>query len=197
MNRNRITVFIFAVLITAFGLVPTAFGQPGATKTTAVKVTNTDTEAVPVKIIPMADGRKAFQARVIVGPTGSGFSSAFLQIPAGKRLIIENVSVITRSPQGMYMETNYNTYIDNNNDGVGDIADITFHRVVLADQGAIDGVQMATANHKVLVFADEQIGAGHFGVHVQARLNGTIPTGGFAQAQYTFSGWVEDIPVNE
>lgn len=195
MNRNRIEIFIFAVLVVTFALVPSGFGQTGATKTTAVKVTNTDAEPVPVKVIPMADGRKAFQARVIVSPTGNGFSSAILQIPAGKRLIIENVSVITRSPQGMYMETNYNTYIDNNNDGVGDLADITFHRVTLADQGAIDGVQIATANHKVLVFADEQIGTGHFAVAVQARLNGMLPSGGFAQAQYTFSGWVEDIPT--
>lgn len=196
MNRNRVEIFIFAVVVLAFALVPSAFGQTRATKTTSVKVTNSDAEPVPVKVIPMANGRKAFQARVIVGPTGSGFSSAVLQIPAGKRLIIENISVITRSPAGMYMETNYNTYIDNNNDGVGDIADVTFHRVALADQGAIDGVQIATANHKVLVFADEQIGTGHYGVHVQARLNGALPSGGFAQAQYTFSGWVEDIPVN-
>lgn len=196
MKIKGIHTYILAALFVGFALTATAFAQTGATKTTAVKVTNTDAEAVPVKIIPMADGRKAFQARLIVGPTGSGFSSAVLQIPAGKRLIIENVSVITRSPAGMYMETNYNTYIDNNNDGAGDIADITFHRVVLADQGAIDGIQMATANHRVLVFADEQIGTGHYGVQVQARLNGALPAGGFAQAQYTFSGWVEDIPVN-
>ncbi|MDM7921246.1 MAG: hypothetical protein QUS14_03015 [Pyrinomonadaceae bacterium] len=195
MNKPNIHTRFAVLLIAVAAAAGAAYGQTGATKTTAVKVTNTDAEAVPVKIIPMADGRKAFQARVIVQPTANGFSSALLQIPAGKRLIIENVSVITRSPEGMYMETNYNTYIDNNNDGVGDIADITFHRVVLADQGAIDGVQMATANHKVLVFADEQIGTGHFGVQVQARLNGALPTGGFAQAQYTFSGWVEDIPA--
>lgn len=173
------------------GAQPTASGG----NTQAVRVTNTDTEPVPVKIIPMSNGRKAFQARIIVQPLGNGFQTQFLQIPAGKRLVIENVSVITRSPQGMRMETNYFTYIDNNNDGVGDIADITFHRAALLDQGLFDGVQIASANHDVLVFADELIGTQHLQVGVQARLNGPLPSGAFAQAQYTFSGWVEDIPT--
>src|SRR5262245_29762359 len=70
--------------------------------------------------------RKAFQARVIVTPLGTGFQSALLPIPAGKRFVIENVSVITRCPEGLRMEVNFFCYIDNNDDGVGDISDITF-----------------------------------------------------------------------
>jgi hypothetical protein len=197
MKRNRIGIFIFAVLIAAFGLVPAGFGQTGTTKTQTVKVTNTDAEPVPVKIIPMSNGRKAFQARVIVEPLGNGFDTKFLQIPAGKRLIIENVSVITRSPQGMRMEVNYFTYIDSNNDGVGDIADIVFHRSALIEQGLFDGVQIAAANDDVLTFADEQIGTSHYRVGVQARLNGMPPAGSFSQAQFTFTGWVEDIPATQ
>jgi hypothetical protein len=185
--RSRAVLAAFMIIASSaaaaaqvtIGAQPTASG--GSTQ--SVRVTNTDTEPVPVKIIPMSNGRKAFQARVIVQPLGNGFQSATLQIPSGKRLVIENVSVITRSPQGMRMETNYFTYIDNNNDGVGDIADITFHRPALIDQGLFDTVQIATANHDVLVFADELIGTGHHMVVVQARLNGPLPSGAFAQAQ--------------
>lgn len=91
------------------------------------------------------------------------------------------------------MEINLSTYIDNNDDGVGDISDIVFHRIALTDQGVFGGTAISSANHKVLVFADEQIGTGHFGVTLQARLNGS--TTEFAQAQVTFSGYVEDIPA--
>jgi len=94
------------------------------------------------------------------------------------------------------MEVNFFCYIDNNGDGVGDIADITFHRIALTDQGVFDGTAIASANHKVLVFADEQIGTGHFGVTAQARLNGTVTPGpAIVQAQFTFSGYLEDIPA--
>jgi hypothetical protein len=47
-----------------------------------------------------------FQARVIVTPTGNGFATGPLDIPEGKRFVIKNVSVITRSPEGMRMELN-------------------------------------------------------------------------------------------
>jgi hypothetical protein len=133
--------------------------------------------------------RTAFQSRVIVTPLGTGFQSA------GKRLVIENVSVITRSPEGMRMEVNFFSYIDRNGDNVGDIADITFNRIVLVDQGVFDGVQLAAANHAVLVFADEQIGMGHYKVVAQARLNGAPPANAFTQAQFTFSGYLEDLPT--
>jgi hypothetical protein len=142
-----------------------------------------------------APTRTAFQARVIVTPLGTGFQSSFLDIPAGKRFVIENVSVITRSPEGMRMEVNFFSYIDRNGDNVGDIADITFHRIVLVDQGVFDGVQLAAANHAVLVFADEQIGTGHYKVAAQARLNGMPPANAFTQAQFTFSGYLEDLPT--
>ena len=139
--------------------------------------------------------RRPHQARVIVTPLGTGFQTAFMGIPAGKRFVIENVSVVTRSPEGMRMEVNFFTYIDANGDGIGDIADITFHRVTLIDQGVFDGVSLATANHKVLVFADEQIGTQRYFVAGQARLNGMPPANSHPQAQFTFSGYLEDLPA--
>lgn len=133
------------------------------------------------------DGRQAFQARAFASPQGTGIHSSFLTIPAGKRLIIENVSVIARRPEGLQVEANFFTYIDNDGDGVGDVEEITFHRITFTEQGVFDGMQISTANHKVMVFADTS----H--VAVQARLNGT--TSGFVQIQFTLSGYLEDLPT--
>lgn len=141
-------------------------------------------------------GRRPFQARVIVTPQGNGFETVFLPIPAGKRLVIENVSAIARTAPGQRMEMNYFAYYDNNGNGDtgGGIEDITFHRVALTEQGTFGDTAIASANHKVLVFADEQIGSTHHQVGVQARLN-EYPAVGSPQAQFTFSGYVEDLPV--
>lgn len=155
-----------------------------------VQLSNTTTNPLPVKVVE--DKRKAFQARAIVNVSNTGIQSALLPIPAGKRLVIENVSAIARLPEGLRMEMNFFTYIDNNNNGVADIADIVFHRIALTDQGVFDGTAIYSANHKVLVFADEQIGTQHLQVVLQARLSGAASTP--AQAQVTFTGYLEDCP---
>jgi hypothetical protein len=51
-----------------------------------------------------------------------------------------------------------------------------------------------TANHNVLIFADEQIGTSHYGVGVSVRMNGVYGSGQ-GQGQVTFSGYVEDLPA--
>lgn len=150
---------------------------------------------LPVAAIKEPAERKAYQARIAVTPLGTGFQGAFLQTPAGKRFVIENVSVITRSPEGLRMEVNFFCYIDANDDGEINEQDITFHRIALTDQGTFNGTSIATANHRVLVFADSIIGEGQQGITIQARLNGTYTPGPQAiQAQFTFSGYLEDIP---
>jgi hypothetical protein len=130
---------------------------------------------------------------LIVGPKGPGIDSASMLIPTGKRLVIENVSAISRVPEGLRTELNFFTHMDSNGDGVGDIADITFHRITLTEQGTFDGVAISTGNHKILVFGDGTIGASQFALVLQARLNGT--TTQFTQVQVTFSGYLEDLPV--
>ena len=71
-----------------------------------------------------------------------------------RRLVIENVSAIARCPDGQRMEINFHSHLDNNGDGVGDVADITCHRIALSDQGTFGGMHIFSANHKVLAFAD-------------------------------------------
>ena len=158
-----------------------------------VKLANTPGDPLAVKVVNSGSARKPFQFRMIVSPTNTATSSQVYQIPAGKRLVIENVSAIARMPQGMKMEMNFFCYYDNG-DGIGDQSDITFHRIALVDQGYIEPYQFATANHKVLVFADQQIGGVPFNLVVQARLSGPVAAAA-AQGQFTFSGYIEDLPT--
>jgi hypothetical protein len=162
----------------------------------SVRLTNSDVDPLAVKVIGGQSARKPFQFRLLINPIGNGNQSQSYAIPAGKRLVIENVSAIARCPVGYRMEINFFTYLDNG-DGVGDSSDITFHRIALTDQGAFDTTFIASANHKVLVFADERIGTTQFGLVLQARLNAVIPTNAFAQAQVTFSGYLEDLPLTQ
>lgn len=90
------------------------------------------------------------------------------------------------------MELKFYTYFDNG-DAVGDLNDITFHRIVLTDQGTFQGTAVSTANHSVLVFADELIGTAHFQIGIEVRLTGLATQ--VAQGQITFSGYIEDLPV--
>lgn len=160
-----------------------------------VQLSNSAINPLSVKIIE-SGARKPFQTRASVNiPADDNFETAFLPIPAGKRLVIENISAIARCPKGQRMELDFFTYFDNG-DGVGDsLNDITFHRVALTEQGTFEnlGTTVLTANHKVLVFADERIGTTHFQIGIRARINGIAA--GTAQGQITFSGYLEDLPT--
>lgn len=153
-----------------------------------VRLPNSPTNPLSVKV-ENTPTRKTFQKRISVAPQGLGFSSAALQIPAGKRFVIENVSIVGRIPDGLKAEVNFFTYT-NNGDGV---PELTFHRFAMIEQGVFNGTAISVANNKVLVFADEQIGTQHFVIQAQARLNAA--TTEFTQVQFTFSGYLEDLPT--
>ena len=175
------TILMFAMFSVA------AFGQ-----TENVKTVGIDPAKNTVKV---ESTKKPFQARVFVTPLGNGFSSGSLPIPEGKRLVIENVSVISRIPEGLKAEVNFYTYMDNDGDGVGGIEDIVFHRIPLTDQGVFDGTAISVFNQKMLVFADSKIGDATYTVVAQARVNGTVPANAPSQVQFTISGYLEDLPA--
>lgn len=151
-----------------------------------------DTNPLAVKV---TSNRKPFQVRIIVTPSGLGNATATYPIPAGKRLVIENISAVGRVPAGLKMEMNFFVYCDNDGDGVIDPEDLVFNRVALIDQGTFDDTTILAANHKVLVFADGTIGSSNLSISLIARLNAA--TTGFAQGQLTISGYLEDLPANQ
>jgi len=219
MNRTKqstLTIFAFAFLVAAIFATTTVAqkekpddeAKAAAVKTVEAKqkgpwtvgidptkngVTIVNSNPLPVSIVSGPNTRKPFQVRLAVGPSSTGIDSTHFTIPAGKRLVIENVSAISRIPNGLKAEVNFFTYLDSNGDGVGDSQDITFHRIALTDQGVFDGVAISTANHKTLVFGDGTIGGSQFSLALQGRLSGA--TTAFTQIQVTFSGYIEDLSV--
>ena len=179
----------FAAIVLTCG----AVSAQSTAKTQTVRVTNTPDDPVPVTVVQGPSSRKPFQIRMFVNPKSTGNDTSNFIIPAGKRVVIENVSAICRIPVGLKAEVSFFTYIDSNGDGVGDIQDITFHRLTLIDQGTFDGVAISTANHKTLVFGDGTIGGSQYSIGLQGRLNGTTTES--TQIQVTFSGYLEDLPV--
>lgn len=159
----------------------------------AVKLLSSDVEPVAVKLVGSGTGRKPFQTRISANvDTGSTANSAYLAIPAGKRLVIENISAIGRTAPGTRMQMQFFSYLDNG-DGI-DGNEIVFHRIALTDQGVFNGIATSSANHKVLIFADEQIGTSHYGLVLEVRTD--LPAaGGITQGQITLSGYVEDLPT--
>jgi hypothetical protein len=192
-NYQKLPVLLSLALVIV--LAGSVFGQkPWETKTAIGNLA--DAQAVnvtPLNLLSVEDAkapvRQLFKKRITVSPNGLGFSIVAMNIPAGKRLVIENVSAIVRCPEGRRMDVNYFTYV-NNGDGV---AKKTFHVLVLQKQGSFNGSGIFAANRKGLVFADEQIGGEHFSVGVSARLSAA--NAGFAQAQFTFTGYTEDLPA--
>jgi hypothetical protein len=157
-----------------------------------VRLPNSDADPLAVKVVP-ANGRKPVQFRMFVGPTSTGQHTTHWIIPAGKRLVVENISVVARTPPGLKMALQLFSYFDSDGNGQGDTNDITFHRIPLIDQGTFGDFSVSSANLKVLIFADERIGTSTGNaLSLQGQLNGT--TTEFTQGQVTVSGYLEDLP---
>ena len=201
MNKvlNYFAAAIIAAILMVVAFNGAAFGQTDNTKTVGidpakntVQLPNNAANPLSVKV---ENVRKPFQKRISVAPLGNGFSGVPLQIPAGKRLVIENVSVVGRIPEGLKLEVNFFTYMDNDGNGVNDPEDLTFHRIPMTEQGVFDGTAISAFNQKMLVFADGSIGNSALSIVAQARLNGSVPANTFTQVQFTFSGYLEDLPT--
>ena len=182
---KSITLPIVLSIIMVVSFTGSALGQSGdsrdadgpttisSAKTPVVEPTQSSSWGIGTNATDRKDEpvRKPFQVRAAINVgIGSSGASGFLPIPVGKRLVIENVSAVGRCNEGLRMELKFFSYFDNG-DGVGDSSDITFHRIVLTDQGTFQGTAVSTANHKVLVFADELIGTSHFQIGIDVRLS--------------------------
>jgi hypothetical protein len=149
------SIFIFTAMI--LGLTGFTFGQATSSKdvnvvnTPNVNVVNTPTVGIDpakntVQAANAASGPLAvtvigasvkhpFQARVNLEiPVGANADGARVSIPAGKRLVIENVSALTFGPQGQGLLISYQTALQ---DLVGDnsVGGFENHDIVLTSQG--------------------------------------------------------------
>jgi hypothetical protein len=206
------SLFIFAALV--FGAVAGADGQTArsgevspALPTSNVNVVNTPIVGIgpaknTVQVANSASGplsvaitntpvRRPFQARVnLTIPDGANADFERLDIPAGKRLVIENVSALTFGPQGMGHLISFTTSLQNT---IGDSTGFESHDVVLISQGLFNGLERLAANQNLLAFADESFGT-QTGLDViisfsRGSLNGS------SGARVTMTGYVEDLPA--
>lgn len=193
---NRAIILALLTAVFAVALSAEAFGQK-IDETILFTGNGPETVVRPVEVSPVESsdkkkekiGRVIFQKSVTVTPTGSGINIVAMQIPAGKRLVIENVSANVRCLESQKMEVSYSTYMNN-----GGGAQMTVHRLMLQRQGSFNDSSIFTANQKTEVLADEKIGSEHFSVGVSVRpVSGTVS--GFVQAQFTFTGYLEDLPA--
>ena len=194
LSKSTIGAVFLSAIMTA-AIAGQSFGQTNPADTGLVNlqaVNTTQTAVLPLKSLPeKKEGliiRTPFVKRVTVNLNGFGVSVVAMQIPAGKRLVIENVTAIIRSAESQRVEVDYSTYANN-----GGVADKTIHQLVLEKQASFKESAIFTASQKEIVFADEQIGGEHFSVGVSARLRGGSTQ--FAQGQFTFSGYLEDLPT--
>jgi hypothetical protein len=201
MNKLKQNLNLRAALAMVFAvaLAGAAFGQKYAETKTADKdlgvrqaVNESKTPIAPRDLSSEKDAkpvaRTTFIKRVTVNLNGLGVNVVAMQIPSGKRLVIENVSALVRSPESQRVEVNYLTYRDN-----GGVADKTIHRLALEKQASFKDSAIFAASRNDVVMADEQIGGEHFSVGISARIIGGTALS--AQAQFTFSGYLEDLPA--
>lgn len=215
------SLFIIAALV--FGAVAAADGQTtrsgelspaSASPSSNVNVVNTPTVGIDpakntVQVANSASGplavaitntpaRRPFQARLSMTITdGANASSERLNIPVGKRLVIENVSALTFGPQGMGHLLNFTTSVQNT---IGDLSVGGFeaHDVVLTTQGLFSGLERLAANQNLLAFADESVqtpnGSTLNGLDVIVNFS-RASLSGSSGVRVTITGYVEDVPA--
>lgn len=153
-----------------------------------VRLTNTQSDPVPVSIAG-ATARRPFQfgLNLHISPGGNA-DFVRVQIPAGKRLVVEDVSAVTFQPQGQGLLVNYTTGL-NDLISVDGQDEFEVHNLVLVSQGIFNGLERSVAHEKTLVFAEEVNGLGLIVNFSRGTMTGS------AGARVTFSGYVEDLPA--
>ena len=104
------------------------------------------------------------------------------------------MSAAVRLPQGIQPYLHILTYMDDG-DGVLTPEDSGAERFVLVQQMNLAGLTYWTANHKVVVYADEKIGGTMINHTVALEVSGnvTLPS----KADVMFTGYLEDLPAQQ
>jgi hypothetical protein len=144
---------------------------------------------------PTPSTRRPFQKTIhLTIPEGSSFGESEIAIPAGKQLVIENVSA--RSKGRVTPSMSFTTWYDDNGNGLADAGDESVHDVTFTLQNEryeAPSLFTWTANHRVLVFAAERIGETHFGVKMAVQTSYPVIEGN-ADLRLVLSGYLEDLP---
>jgi hypothetical protein len=154
--------------------------QVGVTSLPAVQVGNAINAPVPT--ISVNDGREPVQMRLTLNiATGSSQAQAEIEVPAGKRLVIEHASSRAQGPtgQGFIAQIQTSVFANESTRGV--------HWLVLHNQGTFSGIDVFTASQPMRVYADPSTPP------VQFIVTRTTVVGS-AFAEVTLSGYLVDLP---
>jgi hypothetical protein len=155
-----------------------------------VRLPNTETDPLAVKLVGVPV-RRPFQMDVNLEiRPGVNSDSARLPIPAGKRLVIEDVSAVTFQPEGQGLMLDFTTPAD---DGCS-FEEV--HSVVLISHGSFGGLERSTAHERTMIFADESVQTSpgpRSGLDITVILSRAGMVGS-AGVRVTFSGYIEDLP---
>ena len=135
------------------GLAPGTTVQIGGTAD--VLIGNTDAEPVP--IVDLHDAREPFQRRLTLNiDPGSTQSQVGLDVPAGKRLVVEHVSSRVQGPAGERYMAQFTTHVFGSTPGGA------ANWLVLVYQGTFSGSDVLTASHDMRVYADNSFPSAQF-----------------------------------
>jgi hypothetical protein len=181
IRLSKVACCVILLLLPAFINVGQAVGAPAPSN---VVIVNTP---LPVREVDKP-ANQPFQAYISLHLDLTETSkSDFFSVPAGKRLVIEFVSVIGSAASGDKMIASITTTL-NLNGGSGPIVTAQ-HNLVMIEQGPINDPMNFTAAQPMRVYADPV-------TDVHANIARTNPTSGTstASATITISGYLIDVP---
>ncbi|MGH3714459.1 MAG: hypothetical protein ACRDT4_13500 [Micromonosporaceae bacterium] len=138
------TLTIMGVLVLVLGLTFTPAGPAVAEqmKPLLTEIVNTPDKPVPVRDVD-ANGRHAVAANASV--TTNAGPKTILTVPAGKRLVIETVTVLAALPDGLKPRGLLRVVTDGTN---------VLHTIALRPGGSGDGSVIYDSTHAIRLYAD-------------------------------------------
>jgi hypothetical protein len=143
----------------------------------SVRVTNSVAEAVPVQIV-----RQSYHTKIVMSIFGGGPSSGTetsINVPEGKRMVIEGISATAEVPAGERATLQVLSYAD------GTAGSWIYQYIPLSDQGTFGTISVLSGNHKTYASAVGRI-------TLRARPTWTGPNG---SSSVMITGYLEDLPV--
>jgi len=161
-----------------------------------VRLPNTPADPLAVKVVENGTPRKPFQLRIraVINP-GEFKKSESVQIPFGKRFVIENVNSYVTRPTGLQVSVQILANMDSNGDGQVTVDELGIFYFPMTDQIGFSTSTESYANHKTNIFADGSIGNGSQSITFALTLNGVVSN--TSQGVVTLSGYLEDLPTNQ
>jgi hypothetical protein len=203
VNSGYIKTLIAGLFVLTVAMAGEVMGQQAKTTVVGidpernlVRLPNSPSDPLAVKLVEDGSTRKPFQVRIrAVINSGEFKKTESIQIPFGKRFVIENINSYVTRPTGMQVSVQLLANMDSNGDGQLTVDEMGIYYFPTTDQINFSSSTESYANHKTNIFADGNIGNGSQYITFALTLNGTVASTSFGVV--TLSGYLEDLPMNQ